>query len=249
MFLSAGLGWGGSCFGKDTAALIAAAKDYGYRTRLFEAAVAVNLNQRGHVIDLLLRHFHTLRGVRVAVLGITFKPGTDDFRDSPALDVICRLVDRGCFISAHDPAVTALPTIPRSVSTTIHTMQHMEPTPWSSQPMAAISPLDLHRLNAGAPSALLLIRGISSTRKGLRGGTPLPGSWEGRPQDSRPSGSPSGGLKPAPDRHMIEHHQVFFRLSAWAEHKGTSHVVMPRTPLKSLGLEFDWPCGTGSHFW
>ncbi len=157
MFLSAGLGWGGSCFGKDTAALIAAAKDYGYRARLFEAAVAVNHDQRGHVIDLLLRHFHTLRGVRVAVLGITFKPGTDDLRDSPALDVICRLVDRGCFISAHDPAVTALPDHPEvRIYDDPYNAAHGADAVVIATEWPQFAQLDLHRLNAGAPSALLL---------------------------------------------------------------------------------------------
>jgi nucleotide sugar dehydrogenase len=95
LFLDAGLGWGGSCFGKDTAALIAAAEGYGYRARILEATVAVNQDQRGHVTEVLLRHLHTLRGVRIAVLGIAFKAGTDDLRDSPALDVIRRLVRQG----------------------------------------------------------------------------------------------------------------------------------------------------------
>ena len=111
-FLSAGLGWGGSCFGKDTAALVATARGYGYRARLLEAAIAVNQDQRSHVIELLQRHFHTLSGLRVTVLGLAFKPGTDDLRDSPALEVVQRLVAQGCFVSAHDPAITNLPEHP-----------------------------------------------------------------------------------------------------------------------------------------
>jgi UDPglucose 6-dehydrogenase len=157
MFLSAGLGWGGSCFGKDTAALIAAAKGYGYRARLFEAAVAVNNDQRDHVIDLLLQHFRTLRGVRVTVLGITFKPGTDDLRDSPALDVIRRLVARNCFVSAHDPAITALTDHPEvRIYDDPYLAAHGADAVVIATEWPQFAGLDLPRLNSGAPGALLL---------------------------------------------------------------------------------------------
>ena len=157
MFLSAGLGWGGSCFGKDTAALIAAARSYGYQARLLEAAVAVNQDQRSHVIELLLRHFHTLRGLRVAVLGIAFKAGTDDLRDSPALDVIQRLVRHGCFVSAHDPAINALPHHPEvringdPYDTALGADAVIIATEWPQ-----FAALDLERLYGFAPGALLL---------------------------------------------------------------------------------------------
>ncbi|MHB1534792.1 MAG: UDP-glucose dehydrogenase family protein [Acidimicrobiales bacterium] len=111
-FLDAGLGWGGSCFDKDVSALITTASEYGYRTRMLEATVAVNANQRHLVVEKLLRHLKTLRGARVAVLGLAFKPGTDDLRDSPALDVARQLIGRGAFVSAYDPVVTSLPDDP-----------------------------------------------------------------------------------------------------------------------------------------
>jgi nucleotide sugar dehydrogenase len=111
-FLDAGLGWGGSCFGKDLSALISTANEYGYRPKILEGAVAVNESQRKYVVDLLLRHLKTLRGAKVCVLGLSFKPHTDDLRDSPALDVASRLVGKGAFVAAYDPMVTAVPDVP-----------------------------------------------------------------------------------------------------------------------------------------
>ncbi|MGI8493012.1 MAG: UDP-glucose dehydrogenase family protein [Acidimicrobiales bacterium] len=111
-FLDAGLGWGGSCFGKDVLALINTATDYGYRTRILQAVMDVNNDQRHLVVDQLLRHLKTLRGARVALLGLAFKPGTDDLRDSPAVDVAKRLVARGAFVHAYDPVVDLVPDVP-----------------------------------------------------------------------------------------------------------------------------------------
>jgi UDPglucose 6-dehydrogenase len=112
-FLDAGLGWGGSCFGKDVAALIATAHEYDYKPRLLEASVGVNEDQRNLVVTELLRHLKTIRGARVAILGLSFKPGTDDVRDSPAVDVARRLVRREAFVSAFDPMVSHLPDDPQ----------------------------------------------------------------------------------------------------------------------------------------
>lgn len=104
-FLDAGMGWGGSCFGKDVRALVATAQRYGYRPRLLEAAVAVNEDQRAFVVESLLRHLNLLRGARIAVLGLAFKPGTDDLRDSPAVDICQRLLDHSAVVTAYDPMV------------------------------------------------------------------------------------------------------------------------------------------------
>lgn len=108
-FLSAGIGWGGSCFGKDVASLMATAQDYGYRAHLLEASVAINEVQRSLVFDRLLSELKTLSGRRVLVLGLAFKPGTDDIRDSSALEVARRLVRGGAIVTAHDPMVSDLP--------------------------------------------------------------------------------------------------------------------------------------------
>ena len=102
-FLSAGAGWGGSCFGKDTSALISTGREYGYDMPILSAAVEVNRRQRALVIAKLQAHLHRLKGKRVAVLGMAFKPGTDDLRDAPAHDCIARLGELGAQVIAHDP--------------------------------------------------------------------------------------------------------------------------------------------------
>ena len=79
-FLDAGLGWGGSCFGKDLSALINTANEYGYQPKILEGAVSVNESQRKHVVDQLLGHLKTLRGAKICILGLSFKPHTDDLR-------------------------------------------------------------------------------------------------------------------------------------------------------------------------
>ena len=111
-FLDAGLGWGGSCFGKDTAALIATASEYGYQPRILDAVLHVNSDQRNLAVEQLLRYLKTLRGARVAVLGLAFKAGTDDLRDSPAVDICERLLKRGAIVTAYDPMVGAVPSVP-----------------------------------------------------------------------------------------------------------------------------------------
>jgi UDPglucose 6-dehydrogenase len=112
-FLDAGVGWGGSCFGKDLSALVAIASDLGYDASLLRAAIAVNAQQRAMVLDKLQRHLGTLLGRRVALLGLAFKPGTDDLRDAPAVDIARWLLDAGAMVKAHDPIVTEVPDLPR----------------------------------------------------------------------------------------------------------------------------------------
>lgn len=107
-FLDAGLGWGGSCFPKDILALIRTASEYDYQPRILAAALAVNADQRKVVLETLLKHLKTLRGTRVGILGLAFKPGTDDIRDSAALDVVRLLSEREALVVAHDPMVTEI---------------------------------------------------------------------------------------------------------------------------------------------
>src|SRR5690606_10834953 len=102
-FLGAGLGWGGSCFPKDTAALISVAAEYGYDMPITEAARLVNARQRRVAVEKLQEALKVLRGRTIGVLGLAFKPGTDDVRESPAIDIIRMLVDRGVHVKAHDP--------------------------------------------------------------------------------------------------------------------------------------------------
>lgn len=102
-FLQAGLGWGGSCFGKDTAALIATAREYGLTMPIVQAAREVNYRQRDRVLEKLLAELKILKGRTVGLLGLAFKPHTDDLRDAPALDIARRLIERGAKVRVHDP--------------------------------------------------------------------------------------------------------------------------------------------------
>jgi len=102
-FLQAGIGWGGSCFGKDTAALVATAREYGVPTPIVEAARTVNYQQREWVIEKLVNALKILKGRTVGLLGIAFKPHTDDLRDAPALDIAKKLIERGVKVKVHDP--------------------------------------------------------------------------------------------------------------------------------------------------
>ncbi|MFB9995030.1 UDP-glucose dehydrogenase family protein [Deinococcus oregonensis] len=102
-FLQAGLGWGGSCFGKDTQGLISAGREHSYAMPILQAAIDVNYRQRQLVIDKLIRHLKSLKGKRITVLGMAFKPNTDDLRDAPAHDLIARLTQLGAVVTAHDP--------------------------------------------------------------------------------------------------------------------------------------------------
>ena len=102
-FLNAGLGWGGSCFGKDTAALIATARDYKLEMPIIESAREINYSQRVLAVDLLQEKLKILKGKHVALLGFSFKPNTDDLRDAPAIDISKLLIQRGALVRAHDP--------------------------------------------------------------------------------------------------------------------------------------------------
>jgi UDPglucose 6-dehydrogenase len=102
-FLSAGIGWGGSCFGKDTAALIATAGEYGLHLPIVEAAKKINSRQRDRVVEKLLNELKILKGRTVGLLGLAFKPNTDDLREAPAIEIAQKLIDRGVRVKAHDP--------------------------------------------------------------------------------------------------------------------------------------------------
>jgi UDPglucose 6-dehydrogenase len=103
-FLKAGIGYGGSCFPKDTRALIQIAGHVDYEFKLLRSVVEVNQDQRFNVIRKLESILGSnLRGRTVAVWGLSFKPNTDDVRESPALEIIRRLVDSGARVKAYDP--------------------------------------------------------------------------------------------------------------------------------------------------
>ncbi|MEY3300447.1 MAG: UDP-glucose 6-dehydrogenase TuaD [Cyanobacteriota bacterium] len=104
-FLQAGIGWGGSCFPKDVSALIHTADDYGYDAQLLKAAVEVNERQRQITLEKLQQVLKILKGKTVGLLGLTFKPDTDDMRDAPSLILIEQLNRLGAKVKAYDPIV------------------------------------------------------------------------------------------------------------------------------------------------
>ncbi len=102
-FLSAGIGYGGSCFPKDTKALHWLANFNDYELKTIKAAIETNENQKYKLIKKAQKYYESLEGLTVAVLGLTFKPGTDDLREAPSLVSIPILLDENCKIKAWDP--------------------------------------------------------------------------------------------------------------------------------------------------
>ncbi|AEV83476.1 UDP-glucose 6-dehydrogenase [Actinoplanes sp. SE50] len=102
-FLQPGVGWGGSCFGKDTKALVATASEYNLEMPIVTAARDVNQRQRAIAVERLQNELRILKGRKIGLLGCAFKPNTDDLRDSPALDIANLLLARGARVRLHDP--------------------------------------------------------------------------------------------------------------------------------------------------
>ena len=105
-FLQAGIGWGGSCFPKDVLALLHTADDYGYEADLLKATVSVNQHQRTIALEKLQQELKILKGKTIGLLGLTFKPDTDDMRDAPSLTLIEQLNRLGAKVKAYDPIVS-----------------------------------------------------------------------------------------------------------------------------------------------
>jgi UDPglucose 6-dehydrogenase len=103
-FLHAGPGFGGSCFPKDTQALVRIAQEHGVTSRIVESVIEVNAAQKARMIQKIRKALgDNEAGKTIAVLGLTFKPETDDMRDAPALSILPTLIERGAIIRAHDP--------------------------------------------------------------------------------------------------------------------------------------------------
>ncbi len=102
-FLKAGVGWGGSCFPKDTLSILYTGRQYGYEMPLVEAAVEVNKRQRKKIINKLQETLKVIRGSTIGLLGLAFKPNTDDIRESPAIMVIGELLEMGAAVKVYDP--------------------------------------------------------------------------------------------------------------------------------------------------
>jgi UDPglucose 6-dehydrogenase len=102
-FLRAGIGYGGSCFPKDASALKQLASNSGYHFQLLSAVIEVNELQKRRVIAKLQKHLGRLRGKRVALLGLSFKPNTDDMREAPSIVLASRLLAEGAEVRGWDP--------------------------------------------------------------------------------------------------------------------------------------------------
>jgi len=103
-FLAAGCGFGGSCLPKDVKALVAHGRNAGLPMNLLDAVIQINEHQPERVLELLRRHYPSLEGVRVSVLGLSFRPDTNDMRESPAIPIIRALSEQGARLKAYDPA-------------------------------------------------------------------------------------------------------------------------------------------------
>lgn len=108
-FLNAGIGWGGSCFPKDVSALSNIAGEYGLSTQILNAVVNVNREQRLKITQKIQNELKIIKGKTIGVLGISFKPDTDDTRDAPSIKIMNDLVNLGARVKAYDPIVSAAP--------------------------------------------------------------------------------------------------------------------------------------------
>ncbi|WP_449539508.1 UDP-glucose dehydrogenase family protein [Ferdinandcohnia sp. Marseille-Q9671] len=105
-FLKAGIGYGGSCFPKDVSALLTIAKEQGMNLSILDQVETLNKSQPFYFIEKLQNTLGDLDKKRIAILGLAFKPGTDDTRESPSFVIIDELLRRGCSVNVHDPIVT-----------------------------------------------------------------------------------------------------------------------------------------------
>ena len=116
-FLSAGLGYGGSCFPKDTDSLVHTASAFGYDFSLLRSVVEINRERAAHFVDLISKALNPLAGRVVAILGLAFKPNTDDMREAKSVEVVERLLELGASIRAYDPV--AMPAARRLLPATV----------------------------------------------------------------------------------------------------------------------------------
>lgn len=131
-FLHPGPGYGGSCFPKDTVALMRTAQEAGVPLRLVETTVTVNETRKGAMASRIIRACGgSVRGATIAVLGVSFKPNTDDMRESPSLSIIPALQDAGARIRAHDPVAM------------IEGARLLPEVEWCSDPYAAVHDADV----------------------------------------------------------------------------------------------------------
>jgi UDPglucose 6-dehydrogenase len=105
-FLKSGIGYGGSCFPKDTKALVKIGEKFGCDFKLIKSTIEVNDGQKLLPVKILLDHYDDLKGKVISILGLTFKPGTDDIREAPSLYIINELLEKGVIVKCYDPMVS-----------------------------------------------------------------------------------------------------------------------------------------------
>ena len=148
-FLYAGCGYGGSCFPKDVKALISTASDHGYPMRILQAVEDVNEEQKTLLFRKLSAHFGgDLRGRKVAMWGLAFKPETDDMREAPSLVLIDRLLEAGCQITAYDPV--AIPEARRRIGDRIAYAKNIHETVEGADVLMVVTEWKEFRLPAWA---------------------------------------------------------------------------------------------------
>lgn len=102
-YLGPGIGFGGSCLPKDLTALISESRSIGFEPALLRAVLTINRKQPNRAVEIAKEHLRTMSGRRVAVLGLTFKPNTDDLRESPSMKIVSALLREGCKVAVFDP--------------------------------------------------------------------------------------------------------------------------------------------------
>ena len=126
-FLFPGIGYGGSCFPKDVKALHKSGKDFNYNFKILDAVIDVNQRQKLALLPKIKGHFdNDLKGKKIAVWGLAFKPETDDIREAPSLEVINALLEEDCLIAAFDPE--AMPNVERKLGDKIEFSKSMYDT-------------------------------------------------------------------------------------------------------------------------
>ncbi len=117
-FLFPGVGYGGSCFPKDIAALVHTSDESGYDFKILKSVEGVNFSQKSVLVDKLLKYFkNRIRGKQIAIWGLSFKPNTDDIREAPSLIIIKQLLKRGAIIRVHDPV--AMKEVKKKIGTAV----------------------------------------------------------------------------------------------------------------------------------
>lgn len=124
-FLNAGIGYGGSCFPKDTHALVKVSESLQHKFHLLESVIKLNKNQQTVLIEKIKKRFGSIVGKKIALLGLSFKPNTDDLREAPSIPIARKLVEEGAQVIAYDPVAikNAREVLPKEVHYVYSTME------------------------------------------------------------------------------------------------------------------------------